>query len=43
MTGTGCEALSRALCVLRLMDRRPEPCEVEAALRALLVEGEVLP
>ena len=43
LTGSGCEALSRALCVLRLMDRRPEPFEVEVALEALAVEGEVLP
>ena len=42
MTGSGCEALSRALFVLRFLPRRPESFEVEAALEALLVEDEVL-
>jgi hypothetical protein len=43
MTQSGCEALGRALYMLRFLPRRPEPFEVEAALEALMVEGEVLP
>jgi len=42
MTQVGCEALSRALFVLRYLDRRPKPFEVETAREALLVDGEVL-
>jgi hypothetical protein len=39
---SGCETLSRQLFVMHYVNRRPEPFEVEAALEALLVEGEVL-
>lgn len=42
MTQSGCEALSKTLFVFRFTNRRPEPFEVEMALEALLVEGEVL-
>ena len=40
---SGCEALSRQLFVLHYVNRHPELFKVEAALDALLVEGEVLP
>ena len=36
------ETLGRALHVLRFLPYRPETFEVEAALEALRVEGEVL-
>jgi hypothetical protein len=42
MKQAGCEDLSGALFVLRIVDRRPTPFEVEATLEALIVEGEVL-
>jgi hypothetical protein len=42
MTQSGPETLSRALYKLRFLPYRCEPFEVEAALEALLVEGEVL-
>lgn len=37
----GAEALARMLHVLRFLPYRPAPCEVGAALEALLVEGEL--
>jgi hypothetical protein len=43
ITQSGPETLTRALDVLCYLPRRPEAFEVETALEALLVEGEVLP
>jgi hypothetical protein len=43
MTQIGYDALSRSLFVLRFLPYRPAPFAVEAALEALMVEGEVLP
>ena len=40
-TQSGCEALSQALFELHYLPSRPETFQVEAALEALLVEGEV--
>ncbi len=42
MKRSGAETLSRALFMLRFLPSRPEVFEVEAALEALQVEGEVL-
>jgi hypothetical protein len=42
MMQSGAESLSRALYMLRFLPYRPETFEVEAALDALRVEGEVL-
>ena len=41
MTQSGCEALNQALFELHYLPSRPETFQVEAALEALLVEGEV--
>jgi hypothetical protein len=41
MTRSGLESLSRALYVFRFLPYQPETFEVEAALEALCVEGEV--
>jgi hypothetical protein len=41
MTQNGCEDLSRALFELHYLPSRPETFQVEAALEALHVEGEV--
>lgn len=38
---SGSEALSRMMHLLRFLPYRPEVCEVEAALEALQVEGEL--
>jgi hypothetical protein len=43
MTEAGSETLSRALHVFCYLPCQPEVFEVETALEALLVEGEVLP
>jgi hypothetical protein len=42
MMHSGSETLGRALYMLRFLPYRPEVFEVEAALEALRVEGEVL-
>jgi hypothetical protein len=42
MIQSGCDTLSRGLFVLRYLPSRPETFQVEAALEALLVEGEIL-
>jgi hypothetical protein len=39
----GSETLSQGLYDLRFLSYRPEPFAIEAALKALLVEGEALP
>jgi len=41
MMQNGPETLSRALFVLRYVPYRPKPFEVEAALEALVLDGEV--
>jgi hypothetical protein len=41
MMQSGCETISYALFVLRYLPSRPETFQVEAALEALLVEGEI--
>ena len=41
MAQSGSEALARALYVLRFLPHRPRPFEVEAALEALVLDGEV--
>jgi hypothetical protein len=43
MTQSGPESLSRALYVFRFPPHRPPTFEVEAALEALRIEGEVVP
>ena len=41
MMQSGCETLSNALFVLLYLPSRPKTFRVEAALEALLVEGEI--
>ncbi len=42
LTAYSVETLAELLWSLRYLPRRPEGCEVEAALETLRVEGEVL-
>lgn len=39
--GHGPETIGRMLCVRNFLPYRPDTCEVEAALEALVLEGEV--
>ena len=41
MTQSGSEALNQALLELHYLPSRPETFQVEAALEALLLEGEI--